>query len=195
MNRENEEPTLEMCTLRARRSRLGLSALLVVAALLATACSGVRPAYQTTNQRELSVEEAPLGGEALSQRKQDLERALGDMAAFHATMASLIDRRDGRGLSAFDDFVAAYMGEHLDPLLAGEWQSSHPEVMAVDANLRFTKADVLIQMRYPRRVQRVIDDIERRYESHGNMVVDYPLGDQNSITDALEILKNRKWEG
>jgi hypothetical protein len=195
MNDTNEMQALEVHAMRARGSRWVLCGLLVTSLALMGACAGARPAYQMTDQPELSVEEAPLGGEALAQRKQDLQRALGDMLAFHATMASLVDRRDGRGLSAFDDFVAAYMGQHLDPLLAGEWQSTHPEVMAVDANLRFTKADVLVQMRYPRRVQRVIEDIERRYQGRANMVVDYPLGEQNSIIQAIEILKNRKWEG
>jgi len=191
----NEKRASEMHTIQERRGRVALHVWLVLVVAFAVACAGARPAYQTTEQPDLSIEEAPLGGEALAQRKQDLLRAFVDMLAFHATMASLIDRRDGRGLAAFDEFVAEYMGQHLDPLLAGEWQSSHPEVMAVDANLRFTKADVLVQMRYPRRVQRVIEDIERRYETRGNMVVDYPLGEQNSITQALQILKNRKWEG
>jgi hypothetical protein len=183
------------CTQRGSANPSGCLALLLVVTLVATACAGVRSDYYSSERTNLTVEEAPLGGEALAQRKQDLGRAWKDMLALHATMASLIDRRDGRGLSAFDDFVAAYMAQHLDPLLAGQWQSSHPEVMTVDANLRFIKADVLAQMRYPRRVQRVIDDVEQRYHGRENMLVDYPVGEQNSISDALTILKNRKWEG
>lgn len=165
--------------------------LLGTALALLLGCAGARPEFEPV---ELEVEESPLGGEALSQRAQDLHRAYGDMLAFQATMASLIDRRDGKGLSVFDEFVGAYMGEYLDPMLVSEWQSSHPEVMAVDANLRFVKADVLAQMRYPRRVQRVIDDIERRYATRGGMIVEYPVGEQHSVSEALEILKSRKWE-
>jgi hypothetical protein len=171
--------------------RLGACGLLALA--LGCAMDGVRPDYEEA--AVAIVEEAPLGGEALAQRKQDLQRALEDMTAFHATMASLIDRRDGQGLSVFDDFVATYVGTHLDPLLRAEWQSSHPEVMATDANLRFVKGEVMVQLRYPRRVQEVIEDIERRYLGRESMLVTYPIGEENTLGHALEILKSRKWEG
>jgi hypothetical protein len=181
-----------MIRVQSLRGRAGLTVPALLACLL-LACGGVRPEYNEPS--ELAVEESPLGGEALVQRRQDLGRAYGDMVAFQATMASLIDRRDSRGLSAFDEFVATYMGRHLDPLLTSMWQSSHPELMAVDANLRFMKADVLVQMRYPRRVQRVIDDIELRYAGRESMLVAYPVGEQTTISQALEILKTRKWDG
>lgn len=170
-----------------------LMGVLLAIAWAVSACGGMRPAFEAP--QGFTVEEAPLGGEALAQRKQDMQRAFGDMLAFQATMSSLIDRRDNTGLSSFDEFVAKYMGRHLDPLLAARWQSSHPEIQAVDVNLRFVKADVLVQMRYPRRVQKVIDDIETRYEGRDGMLVDYPVGDQSTLGEALEILKTRKWDG
>lgn len=173
------------------RTMLALAAAASMALLLG--CAGGRPDY---GQPEvLMVEEAPLGGEALAQRRQDLTRAYGDVVAFQTTMASLIDRRDTRSLSAFDEFVAEYLGSHLDVLLVAEWQSGHPEVMEVDANLRFAKADLLTKMRYPRRVQRVIDDIERRYQDRANMLVEYPAGEQHTLAEALQILQSRKWDG
>lgn len=157
------------------------------------AADGSRPDYREATPS--LAEEAPLGGEALAQRKQDLARALADMTAFHTTMASLIDRRDGPGLAVFDDFVAVYVGTHLDALLSPGWQSSHPEVMAIDASLRFVKGDVMVQMRYPRRVQEVIEEIEHRYRGRESVLVAYPVGEENTLGHALEILKNRKWEG
>lgn len=174
------------------RGRLAATGAALLCGLF-VACAGPRSDYGDTPS--LSIEEAPLGGEALGQRKQDLKRAYGDMIAFQTTMSSLIDRRDTRALSSLDEFVAAYMGRHLDALLAPEWQSGHPEVMEVDANLRFAKADLLVKMRYPRRVQSVIDDIERRYKDRSNMLVEYPVGEQNTIAEAMVILRSRKWNG
>ncbi len=161
-------------------------------ALALLGCAGGPPGY-VRDGAEATVVEAPLGGEALYQRKQDLIRAQRDMTAFHATLASLVDRRDSRGQAVFDAFLVDYMGRHLDPLLGAEWQSTHPEVMATDANLRFLKAEVLVQMRYPRLVQGVIDDIERRYTGQDALLVDYPVGEQSSLVDALALLRDRKW--
>jgi hypothetical protein len=179
---------------RDAHGRVRKAAIAVVACATLLACAGgSRPDFGAP--QPLAIEEAPLGGEALAQRRQDLIRAHGDLVALQTTMASLIDRRDTDGLVNLDDFVAAYFGRHLDALLVPEWPSGHPEVMEVDANLRFAKAELLVMMRYPRRVQAVIDDIERRYEGRGSMLVEYPTGEQNTIAEALVILRDRKWNG
>jgi len=161
---------------------------LVFAVILAPAAW---PAEEATGR----ANEAPLGGEALSQRKQDLSRALGDLGAFNRTLTSLIERRDDRGIDAMDPFVRGYFGQHLDALIRPEWTSDHPEVAAIDANLRFMKAELLIQLRHTREVQRVLDDIRQRYEGRGQMLVEYPLGEQTTIMKAIEKLKSRKWNG
>jgi hypothetical protein len=96
-------------------------------------------------------------------------------------------------VALLDSFLDQYMGTHLDGLLRPVWQSSHPEVMALDANLRFMKAEILTQMRYTRRVQESIDDIEDRYMGRESMLVEYPVGEQRALGEALEMLRERKW--
>jgi hypothetical protein len=80
-------------------------------------------------------------------------------------------------------------------MLRAKWQSVHPELAALDASLRFAKAELLIRMRYPRRVQKMIDDIERRFEGRPDLLVEYPLGRQGTLGEGLELLKDRKWKG
>jgi hypothetical protein len=166
--------------------------VLVAAATFASlACSG----GEAIDLQQVRANEAPLGGEALVQRKHDLERAHRDLLAFHSTLSSLVDRNDSRSIALFDSFLAAYLGEYLDPLLRSEWQSRHPELAGVDASLRFAKAELLIQMRYPRRVQESIDDIERRFKGRDALLIDYPVGRQGTLGDGLELLRDRKWKG
>ncbi len=155
------------------------------------ACAGT-PDIDLEGQQVL---ESPLGGEALLQRKQDLDRAFNDMMHFHATLMSLIDRQDSRAITLFDDFLATYMGENLEPMLRSQWQSKHAELAAVDASLRFAKAELLIQMRYPRRVQQTIDDIEARFSGREALLIEYPIGRQGTLGEGLELLQDRKWKG
>ena len=138
-------------------------------------------------------EEAPLGGEALARRRLDLARAWRDLLHFDETMQSLVDRKDSRSVALLDGYLSQYMGQHLDPLLRPRGQSSHPEVMALDANLRFMKAELLAEMRYTRRVQEAIDDIQARFAGRESMLVEYPVGEQRSLGEALELLRDRKW--
>jgi hypothetical protein len=138
---------------------------------------------------------APLGGEALTQRKHEMRRAYADMVHFHVTLASLQYRRDKNGLVLFSKFLDTYLGTHVEPLLAGEWQSRHPELDSLDANLRFAKAELLIQLRSPRRAQVAIDELERRFSGREDMLIDYPFGEQRALGEGLELLRNQKWRG
>jgi hypothetical protein len=171
-------------------------AALLAGAWLATGCVVSHSAPPDLLPGDTAAEDsAPLGGEALTQRKHEMRRAYGDMIHFHATLESLHHRRDKNGLVLFGKFLDTYLGVHVDPLLAGEWQSRHPELDALDANLRFAKAELLIQLRSPRRAQAVMDEIERRFEGRQNMLIDYPFGEQRALGEGLELLRDRKWRG
>jgi len=92
-----------------------------------------------------------------------------------------------------DGFLSQYMSEHLDPMLRPAWQSTHPEVMAIDANLRFMKAQILADMRYTRKVQASIEDIELRFAGREGMLVEYPIGEQRPLGEALDLLADQRW--
>ena len=168
--------------------------VLAILALVAAACGGGSH-YGDFEVADLVVSETPLGGEALTQRKHEMKRAYGDLVHFHATLESLVDRRDARSIGIFDEFLARYLGTHIVPLLRAEWTSTHPELASLDASLRFAEAEVLIQMRYPRRVQMVIDELERRFEGRADLLVRYPLAGQGTLGAGLERLRDRKWSG
>ncbi len=174
-----------------RSCAVGALALALATTQLVGCAAGVREPADVV--AEVVEDEAPLGGEALAQRRTDLDRAWRDLLHFDATMQSLVDRKDGRSVSLLDDFLAQYMEQHLDPMLRPLWQSSHPEVMALDANLRFMKAEILAQMRYTRRVQETIDDIRIRFQGRESMLVEYPVGEQRPLGEALELLRTQKW--
>lgn len=174
-----------------RTSLYGLLAVLFAMPIFGCA-AGMDPEFDEM-ANEVIEEEAPLGGEALAQRLMDLDRAWRDLLHFESTMESLVDRKDSRSVALLDGFLDEYMGTHLAGLLRPAWQSTHPEVMALDANLRFLQAELLAQMRYTRRVQDSIDDIETRFIGREKMLVEYPAGEQRALGEALDMLRNRKW--
>lgn len=178
--------------MKMNRTR-SLRLLAVVAILPFLACAGGGEPDFDAMEEQAGVEEAPLGGEALAQRRMDLHRAWRDLLHFEATMESMVDRKDSRSVALLDGFLDEYMGTHLAGLLRPAWQSSHPEVMALDANLRFLQAELLAQMRYTRRVQESIEDIELRFLGREGMLVEYPPGEQRPLGEALQMLRDRKW--
>ena len=157
-----------------------------------------QPGYSDTLSFDGPVEvqeSAPLGGEGLALRKRDLRRAHRDMSHYHATLESLHTRKDRGGLIMFNRYLDAYMYTHLAPLLHSQWQSRHAELMTLDANLRLAQADVLLRMRETRRAQSTIDEIRKRYAGRENLLVEYPIGGQTTLQQALRALEDRKWRG
>lgn len=170
--------------------------ILSVLALVLLACaSAPEVPRDLLAETEGLGENTPLGGEALGQRRRDLERAQRDLVHFQVTLDGMQQRRDRSGLILFSGFLDAYLGTHLDPLLRSEWQSRHPELAGVDATLRLVKAELLMHMRDTRRMQETLDEIGRRFAGRGDMLVHYPVGEQVTLSQALEMLRDRKWRG
>ena len=168
----------------------------LLASLVQLGCATSDPVYLDLEVEDSAAEEtAPLGGDALAERKREMQRAYRDMIHFDITLEDLRHRRDRNGAILFDQFLASYLGTRLEPMLRPEWQSRHPELMALDASLRFVQADILVRMHDTRRVQLLIEQIETRFQGRENTVVQYPIGEQGTIAEGLEVLRNRKWRG
>ena len=175
-----------------------LATAILGAALGAAAISGCAPRHRIPEDFGIRItvaeETAPLGGSALIQRRHQMERAHRDLIHFQTTLESLHYHHDRLGVASLSRFIDAYMGLHLDGLLKHEWQSRHPEVMALDVNLRLIQASVWIRMNSNSRADHVMDDIERRFAGRESMLVEYPIGTQHTLGESLEILREAKWQ-
>ena len=169
---------------------------LLAGLVLLLGCTGARDLPVDIVLEDATAEEtAPLAGSALLQRRQQLERAQGDLVRFHETVGDLVHRRDRDGKARFEQFLHAYFGLHLDPLLRAEWQSRHAEVMALDANLRLLKAQILIRLRETAQAERVLAELTHRFRGREDILVSYPIGRQTPLGEALEKIKSAKWKG
>jgi hypothetical protein len=179
---------------RLFRGGTALVTSLACSCLLALACAGSSALPPDFASPETAAEEAaPLGGTSLGQRKRRMERMYRDLAQLQTSLDDVRHRADRSGLRQLGRFVDAYMGLHLEPLLRPEWQSRHPELMALDANLRLLQADVLIRIRERGRAQRVMDGLTLRFVGREDMLVDYPVGAQSTLGEAIEALREGKW--
>ena len=173
-----------------------------LAVSLALGCAFPDPLPTDLASYTSAEEVAPLGGAALIDRRQLLERTLQDLGHFHTTLESMAHRGDGQGIERLSDFLHVYLQLHLDALLRPTWQSRHLELMVLDANLRFAEADLLIRMGALSSAQRLIDELEDRFADRREMLIQYPVGVQRTLGVGLEYLRadrrqralrSRKW--
>ena len=167
---------------------------LPLAAALAMGCAseGRIPDPLLEGQSE-TLRTVPLAGESLAAHQRELRRAHRDLLHFHVTLEGLRDRGDRNGTELFEEFLEGYMADHLAPLLANEWQSRQPGMMAVDANLRLLYADLLVGLGRPQEMQSVVDELQRRFLGQESMIVDYPVGHRTTLRKAVETVRTREW--
>ncbi len=177
--------------------RVGAGFLLAGCAALALGCaSDERIADEWVAQAAVRETTAPLGGEALAQRKRDLGRAYRDLGHFLVTMDGLFRRNDRNGMIMFDEFIDFYVGKHVVPMLEPEWQSRHPEVAVLDANARLAVTALWTKIGSSSSAGRMLDDIDRRFKGRGEMLVGYPIGGESTLREAVARLrKNGGWSG
>jgi len=179
--------------------RSGIGALLLIAGLAALASGCVtdeRVADDWMAESSENEASAPLGGEALVQRKLELARSYRDLSHFLVTLDGLYRRGDRSSLVMFSEFCDYYVGKHVLPMLEGEWQSRHPEVAVLDANVRFAVAALWVKLGSTSGTDEMLDEIERRYAGRGEMLVGYPIGSQGTLSDAVARLrKYGGWSG
>jgi hypothetical protein len=171
--------------------RTAMLSLLLCGAFLAGCVSDQTRADDMMRSAGRARASAPMGGEALEQRKHELERTFRDLIHFNSTFDSLNRRDDREGKLMFGEFVDLQLTKQVLPMLEGEWQSRHPELSALDADVRFAVAELWMRMGSSSRTRRMLDEIERRFEGRGEMLVSYPLGEQGTLRDGLAILRSR----
>jgi len=171
--------------------RLMILAVVLCGGSLAGCVSDATRADAMVRSANAAEASAPLAGEALEQRKLELERTYRDLTHFNATFDSLNRRNDREGKLMFSAFVDHHLTKQVLPTLAGEWQSRHPELSAVDADVRLTVAELWMRMGATSRTRRMLNEIERRFEGRGDMLVSYPIGSQGTLRDGVAMLRQR----
>jgi len=139
---------------------------------------------------EKTAEEAgPVSGPSLDQRRENMQRMYKDLVHFRTSLRDAQQRGDRSTVNALGFFMESYMNMHLDPLLDGEWQSRHPELWGMDADLRLAKADVLTRLNETSRASKTLDEVASRYKGRDDMLVHYPLGSESQLGKAIKLLR------
>ncbi|HKC52173.1 MAG TPA: hypothetical protein VKF60_15370 [Myxococcota bacterium] len=173
------------------RDSLVRLALVVATLAFVPGCGSKTYLAKDFGHAEKSAEEAsPTGGPSLDQRRENMTRMYKDLVHFRTSLRDSQERGDRTTSNALGLFIESYMDMHLDPLLDGEWQSRHPELWALDADLRLAKADVLMRMNETSRAAKTLDEIASRYKGRDDMLVHYPMGSESPLGKAIKLLRD-----
>ncbi|MFI5321324.1 MAG: hypothetical protein ACHQ6V_17250 [Myxococcota bacterium] len=135
----------------------------------------------------------PLGGETLAEKSRTMQRTHADIVRNLRTLDSMLMRGDDSGIQLLKTSFYAYMDEHVEPLLAKDWTSHHPELAGLDAGIRFVAIEMLSKLESPHRAEALIDDVKLRFRNRGDLMVEYPVGRRTKLDKALELVEEEYW--
>jgi hypothetical protein len=167
------------------------AASLAIAILLG--CASYEPV--PLEDAPLARSQKPLGGETLAEKHRAMQRTRDDLVRHLQTLDSLQRRRDRDGLVLFESFITGYMDDHVEPLIAKDWTSRHPELAGLDASIRFVSIEILSKLKAYQRAEALIDEVKLRFRGREDLMVDYPVGKRTSLAEALELVEEQYWRG
>ena len=172
-----------------RRPILCLGVASLCAALVSACAPSTYKPIEFGSTEKPAEEAGPIGGASLDQRRENMTRMYKDLVHFRTSLNDAEKRGDRTTTVALGYFIDAYIGMHLDPMLSGEWQSRHPELWGMDADLRLAKAEVLVHMHDRGRADEVLDELSTRYAGREDMLVHYPIGSQSPLGKAMALIR------
>jgi len=171
--------------LQLRSSTLAALTLLVLAG-----CAGTTDPFEAFERTPVAIEgESFLDGETLAQRVKQMRRAQRDLRYFQASLESLRRHERGEEIAQLADFLRRYMDGPVAEVLSNRKESWSPQLTQLDANLLFTQAHLTVDLRDEARLTALIQAIETRFEGMDQLVVQYPIGHENTLADAFRHLE------
>jgi hypothetical protein len=176
--------------------RVRRCAALAGAAALALGCA-TTSGSPTTGWRMRTRHEAnaPLGGEALSQRRLDLERSLPRPRTLHRDDRRAAPARRQERARDVQRVRGFYVSKHVIRCSSPNGRAA-PEIAQRDANARLAVASLWAKLGATSSASRMLDDIERASRAAARWSVGYPIGSESTLRDAVKRLRSRSgWSG
>ncbi len=130
-----------------------------------------------------------LGGEALAQKKKRIRRV-------HADLVHLFEgyQRVERQLKSDDQrqlegFIRPYIERQATPLIATGDQPWNPDLRLLEANLLFAAGALFGAIGDSEELAGVANTIEDRFVGYESLLVEYPIGETQTIANAVVDLR------
>jgi hypothetical protein len=175
-----------------RMARVGGLLLAICSVGVLSSCALSQNGDFFEKRERIAETEAFTGGQALAQRKARMRRAHRDLLHLEQTLVSLRRHRYTEDVRLLRRFVRPYLLEQVDPLLSSKTEGWHPELVKLDANLLFAKGAVLAQLGDARDLDRVIKNIESRFDGLDSLLVENRLDSQSTLGASLEALRKQR---
>ena len=157
---------------------------------LSLGCATNHDPFETFERTPVAIEgESFLDGETLAQRIHKMRRANSDLRFFHASLDSLRRHERADEVAQLAAFLTRLMDGPVAEVLSDRREGWSPQLTQLDANLLFAQAHIAVDLRDEQRVAALLDEIENRFDGMEQLVVQYPIGNENSLEDASRHLE------
>ncbi|MFT5444316.1 MAG: hypothetical protein ACI8W3_003371 [Myxococcota bacterium] len=174
--------------------------LLTVFALLASApgCASVSADFTNWFGRTQTREPLPaiveprvfLGGEALAQKKARMRRAHADLVHLYRGYELISRQQKDADREQLEGFIRPFVASQVDPLFSAVGEAWNPDLRLLEANLLFAEGALFVAIGEEARLEIVIDTIASRFSSHESLLIEYPIGQTQTLSHGIRDLRS-----
>ncbi|MCH7869751.1 MAG: hypothetical protein IH881_18805 [Myxococcales bacterium] len=182
---------------RVRKSPAWIVALALAPVLGASGCASLQFDFAKLIGRSAPEASLPgiieprvfLGGAALAQKKLRMRRVHADLVHLYRGYeinTRQLKRRDALQLEAF---VRPFIDRHVDPLFVTKGQGWNTDLRLLKANLLFAKAALFVAIEESAGLTEVIDTLSGRFRDHESLLIEYPIGETQTLAHGIRDLR------
>lgn len=130
-----------------------------------------------------------LGGEALAQKKARMRRVHADLVHLYRgyEISTRQLKRDDR--TQLEAFIRPFIDRQVDPLFVVEGQGWNTDLRFLEANLLFAKAALFLAIEEETGLADVIHSLSDRFGGHESLLIEYPLGETQTLANGVRELR------
>ncbi len=131
-----------------------------------------------------------LGGEALAQKKDRMRRVHADLVHLYRgyeIVERQLKRQDQKQL---EGLIRPYVDTQARPLIASENEAWNPDLRVLEANLLFAEGALLVSIGEDEGLASVIATLRTRFVGYESLLVEYPIGETQTLANAVADLRS-----
>lgn len=130
-----------------------------------------------------------LGGAALAQKKLRMRRVHADLVHLFRGYELTTRQLKHRDSSRLEGFIRPFIDKHVDPLFTSEGQGWNTDLRLLEANLLFAKAALYLAIEETVGLTEVIDSLTDRFRDYESLMIEYPLGESQTLAHGIRELR------
>lgn len=130
-----------------------------------------------------------LGGEALAQKKERMRRVHDDLVHLYRGYEIVERQQKRQAQEQLQGFIQPFIEQHVSKLISEKGEPWNTDLRVLEANLLFAEGALFVVIDEQAALQQVIDTVDDRFGGHESLLIEFPIGETQTLANAIRDLR------